>query len=260
MYQNFINKMNEIAVFKPQELAPMRSAMIRHTKEKNIGKTLIMAVGKAYADKGIKVDQTDINYMIPSLVSAIKKFCPNIRIDEIPEAINNGIFGEYGEYFGLNVTTFTNFVKAYYASEKRRQLAIAALPAPEAKPCPTREELLRAEKKMIVDAFASYCLHGYYLDIANHVYNKLNGRELIQFTAERKKEFYEQARIELLQDGQSNLRGSIGDRSKMKLIVSGLVSNEGDAVNIITRRAKQIALNAYFNELKEMEIDIAEQL
>lgn len=261
MLTKFTVKKMEVSIYKKtQELAPMRSAMVRALDDAAIGNTVKMSVAKAFADSGQKPTKEDVNYIVPALINEVKRHFPNIRIDEIPIAINNGILGHYGEYFGINVVSFMKFIRAYYSSQERAQMAIAALPVPEEKPQPTEQEILAAEKQMISDAFASYRQNGYYLDIANHVYNKLNGRGLIQFTAQRKKEFYEQARLELLQDNHNSLRGSIAERNKMKTLVSGLMANEGDAVNKITRRAKQIALNAYFNELQEMEIDILEQL
>jgi hypothetical protein len=56
------------------------------------------------------------------VLEAINYF-PSITVQEVRLALNNGIRGEYGQYFGLSVATFHNFIKAFLAEEKR-QIAI----------------------------------------------------------------------------------------------------------------------------------------
>lgn len=46
---------------------------------------------------------------------------PRVTIAEVKEALRRGVYGEYGEYFGLNPKTFLNFVKRYLFSDQRSE-------------------------------------------------------------------------------------------------------------------------------------------
>ncbi len=46
---------------------------------------------------------------------------PGVTIPEVQEALKQGVYGEYGEFIGLNPRTFLQFVKAYLFAESRKE-------------------------------------------------------------------------------------------------------------------------------------------
>src|SRR5690606_11386191 len=101
----------------------------------------------------------------------IRENFPNIRIEEIPIAIKRGTRKEYGDYFGLNVISFSGFLKSYLESEDRKRAAIDfSKKNIEDKKIPSSEEILSMENKMIINAYSKFLETGYYDDFGNHVY------------------------------------------------------------------------------------------
>jgi hypothetical protein len=44
---------------------------------------------------------------------------PDIRVEEIPIVFRNGVYGRYGDYFGVNALTIVGWFESYLASDER---------------------------------------------------------------------------------------------------------------------------------------------
>lgn len=132
------------------------SPLSRKSDELEIDKALLPALIKANKDLGYAFDEDKLSYTFEGLATEIKKSVPNIRLAEIPIAINKGIMGDYGDYFGFTVVTIIKFLKAHYASGKRAEIAKQIPREEEEKPIPTKEEQLELSKKCLIDSFGKY--------------------------------------------------------------------------------------------------------
>ncbi len=93
--------------------------------EENLFKAgMFSVITKIKANAGSKIDEemeTNLNDQLQ--VKIIRKY-PQLTLKEIDLALSNGIDGEYGEWFGLNVATCMKFINAYC---KDRQKLISKL-------------------------------------------------------------------------------------------------------------------------------------
>lgn len=77
-------------------------------------------VNMAYSLCGQKPDMETVAVTVNELYTRLMETYPHCTVEEVRTAIRNGVFDEYGEYFGLNVKTFVMFIRAYLFSEQRR--------------------------------------------------------------------------------------------------------------------------------------------
>lgn len=238
----------------------MQSPMIRNSDDKGITDALGKAVVKAFQDTGQRIDEADQTYLKSALLTEARRY-PNLRIEEIPVAIERGVRREYGDYFGINVVSISGFFRGYLASQERseaaKELNKLALPEPTK---PTESAIRAMETEMIVNAYDKFRNDGYYLDFGNHVYRKLDERGLITFTPERKREFMEMAKKSVEAKNNPATALTREDRAKRQSVIERLANAIKTADPLIVREAKQIALTEYFTGLKEMDIEIKQLL
>lgn len=77
-------------------------------------------VNMAFSIRGQKPENGNELVIVNELYAKLMETYPHCTIEEVRTAIRNGVFDEYGEYFGLNVKTFVMFVRAYLFSEQRK--------------------------------------------------------------------------------------------------------------------------------------------
>jgi len=251
----------ELQVIEQNKLVvAMQSPMVRNADDKTITDTLGKAVVRAFQDAGQRIEEADQTYLKSALLAESKRY-PNMRIEEIPIAIDRGIRKEYGEYFGINVVSISGFFRGYLASQERaeaaKELNKLALPEPTK---PTEAEIKAMEIDMIVKAYEKFKSEGYYADFGNHVYRKLDERGLISFTPERKREFMEQAKKSVQDKNNPATALNREERAKRLSVIERLANAIKTGDTLVVREAKQIALMAYFGELKEMDINIKDLL
>lgn len=81
--------------------------------------TLIDVISSAYVMSGQKIDDQQLSIYASETYNRLYEQFPDVTVEEVRQAIRNGLFDEYGEYFGLNPKSFVGFVKAYLFSIKR---------------------------------------------------------------------------------------------------------------------------------------------
>lgn len=91
----------------------------------NVLERLTDTVNMAYSICGQKPDMETIAITVNELYTKLMEIYPHCTMEEVRTAIRNGVFDEYGEYFGLNVKTFVMFIRAYLFSERRKAARIA---------------------------------------------------------------------------------------------------------------------------------------
>lgn len=173
----------------------LQSTKISEMKKGDVKNLLLDIISKTYYDGGIPMPGTDdrsqtvaIRLLTDALYEELQQF-KFLRIEEVRITFKNGVRGEYGEFFGLNIRTFYSWLKAWQFDEKRRAAALALKSANEREYAPvmTDAESERAWKETILRQFTKFKATGV-LDCAfpNHLYGVLVQRGLINFTREEK--------------------------------------------------------------------------
>lgn len=110
----------------------LQSGKISEMKKSELVKELNNILTKTYFDAGQTIrgnnvqEQTrELQIISTALYEELQQF-KFLRIEELRIAFKNGVRGEYGEFFGLNIKTFYQWLKGYQNDEKRKAAIIAA--------------------------------------------------------------------------------------------------------------------------------------
>lgn len=244
-------------------LEAMQSAKICEIPPIELDTVLMTAVHRAYRDKGQDVACEDMDYIVDNLCERVLSACPFVRIAEIPIAIEKGILGDYGDYYGLNVNTFVSFIRSHYNSLKRASLAKQTQPKEEEKPIPTEEEQKKTQRQVIVNAFEGYRKNGSYTDYGAYIYKSLKSMNVFNFSEERQKKFLEKGKERVLSSLRTDMQRNPHERNKCKRLMDEAMNigkDKTEGKTMVYNAALQIALNRFFDDLIEMEQDITDFL
>lgn len=74
-----------------------------------------------YTIAGQQPEASTLALYIDEFYTKLSETYPAITIDEVRAALRNGVYGDYGKYYGLNPQTFLSFVKSYLFSDERKE-------------------------------------------------------------------------------------------------------------------------------------------
>ena len=257
-----------------------QSPLARDSEEIEIDKVVAPALLKANKDLGFTIEEHKLTHLFDGIALEIKKNVPNIRLHEIPIAINKGVLGDYGEFYGLSVVTVLKFLKAHYTSDKRANLAKQVKPPEEEKQIPSEEEQKALAKIHLVEAFSNYKQTKTVPFSAVYLYRALEKSfKLVSYPNDVKFEMYYDAVLEVIRDKENeSLRDPTTRLSNRKIIDSlktlihadkSKIECAKDVLNATTEsdirfqlknQSERIALKRFFDNLIEMEQELTDLL
>jgi hypothetical protein len=174
-----------------------------------------------------------------------------LTLKEIEYCFAAGIREQYGEYYGINVKTISKWLRTYYNSDDRRE-AMQKIVFPE-KTAALLPEYKISNGEITVKRWEQFKVHGFVRDANNTAYNYLDSKKLIPFTVQEKNEMMDQAEKELRNEAKTSAKNifQVGE-------IIDKIEDEGN--EIIKRRAKRIAVNAFFARLVDGKTDLTELL
>ncbi|WP_316851195.1 hypothetical protein [Pedobacter agri] len=230
-----------------QHAHPLLAKQVKYEDENIVFESIKAALAISFAHLNAKkLETAAMDFLANEVTDAIIEKYPGIRISEIKTAFANGIRGEYGEYFGLSVVTFDNFVKCYILSPERANLG-KTVPALEAPSMPTSHVMFETAKSNVLEAFRSFQNKTKTFErIALTAYNFLDSIKLITFTNQEKWEFVDEAKVELkrMLDNQKAVETRPLERRKLCATIDELANNgcRDQVINV----SKALALKAFF--------------
>jgi hypothetical protein len=220
----------------------IQSIKISEVSDEDLFNSVKEAVAKCYADTLFKLEKEEAEYSIRELCKIIREKYFYYGISEIRVCFRNGVMKKYGDYFGLSLVTFVNFLEKY--SEERREIK-ATIKEPE-RLLPARE--LKVDDKEYFDFIYNTWLNkGICMDYGNVLYRKLETEGTINYTAEEKWEFWEMAKAQIEHENSQKCV-VLSDYREMQKTLEKL--ENGTLDNQIKSRAMRLALIDYFNTLK----------
>lgn len=182
-----------------EDLTAIKEALstprIKEIKPVDLYNSLVTSIGYVFALKSTETDPDKIQFMAKELAKAVLVRFPGLSIGEIGISLDKGVKRDYGDYFGLNVVTFLDWIKCYYHSMERKeavsQKKYLALPPVSAPSSETIERRRRANACLAFEKFRQYkCLIG----DPTFLYAYLEGKGLINLSRSEKLEIYEEAK------------------------------------------------------------------
>lgn len=185
-----------------------QSTKINELKTGNAIKGIYDIIAQSMINSGNKKDLEDID-LITNIAESVYQLIttkhPYLTVDEFKIICFNGVSLEYGEFYGINLTSISNWINSFKNDTKRKQamhywdnlihLATVVEKTPEQK------------RQIIIDGLMSLHNHlkpnydeygdkfKFDMPIISHIfYDLLKELGLINFTAERKQEIYNRAK------------------------------------------------------------------
>lgn len=191
-----------------------------------------------------------------------------LTINEFKLACLNGSLGDYGQYFGLNLKTVSDWLKGYNNDENKKKamaewnrlIGLVSI----------QEKTPEQKDAIIVDGLIHYfneykkagLVQKFVLPVNSLCavfYDNLKEKGLLIITKERKLEMYDKA----LAEYKADLEAKAKDRTvnfKTADIKPLLESIAGNNNKSFANICKRMALLQYFDELIEMDMDIKDIL
>lgn len=234
----------------------------RESSRLELDKIVIPALVKAVEDLGYNPKDEKLKHLYASVSEGIKSAVPNIRLAEIPLAIQKGVLGDFGEFHGLSVVSVVKFVKIHYTGRERSDLVKQVAKTKSEKKEPSESEVRQGDIKLLTNAFQEYKSKGFYEDHGNYLYKvavkKFNLFELSEeaqkMLLERgKKIAYDKIKLEIYKCGKYERNKLLNEAQDLIDLVA-----HSDGVKRVYKEALQLALNDWFGNLIEMEVNLPE--
>jgi hypothetical protein len=220
-------------------------------------------LSRAYFEIGLSDDKVpsdaDQKLMIEAMYEEIKTVFPNCTVDELKLCMRNGVRREYGDYYGLNIATFNQWLKAFAQSERRRRAKLESEQRAETPPV-SKEEALQMWKEVMVKYFNEYKTTGNLCaPLPTMQYRMYEEMGLINLTVNEKNELMEQAKINVLaktrqQKAHNYMNGRIYDARALKNIITKLENNQPGSYeqNLIKSEARYLAIKKYYDGIEKL--------
>lgn len=245
--------------------AILKQEMVKNLPKRDLFNTVRINIAKAFADTNTKeISDEDRNYLVNELTDNILKYHPSIRLNEIPEAIAQGVRCRYGEFYGLSVVTFLKFIEQYLFSEKRTGLVKELVIDDGPKPVPSLQTQFETAKHNAMHALQRKKDKKDLSAISTSVYNFLDQLTLLHFTNDEKYDMMADATRELIDELKYKLIVSpYAERVAIKKDIEAYtaVITEHAGVNdrlftLAKMRAKKLALDAFLNNIILEDVDL----
>lgn len=132
---------------------------------------IMATVAYAVTISGQKVLAPEMKLIADEVHDRCKRLYPNVTLEEIRTAVKNGIYEEYGEYYGINAKYIMFFIESYLKSESRRL-------AKEAYENAKRIEQKPAPVKMTIGDYKSWILEDF------RIFKEM-GKEFVPFISRK---------------------------------------------------------------------------
>ena len=246
-----------------QALIPIEREIVKACCEKNICQLdyaeflfkMNGLIAKTHIQCGFAIDKEAVAFILRDLCDELKKYFSLMTFSEIEIAFRNGWKNTEKDFYGLNEKTYLSWVNAYSQSESRLKAKKMLLEAKENSKMQPAEKT-EAEKEEDVriatlQKFSKFKEGLVFFDWGNPSYNFLEKKGLINFSLERKK----------------TIKKMVEEKRKAHAINEKRIN---ESIEIVVKKAleedavisdcKREALNIYFKELVEMEIELIDLL
>lgn len=153
---------------------------------KSSASDLVVIIGGIYAQAGQSIDGREIASMAGVLFRDLQTRYSMLTLHEVGLAFDNGLRGDYGQFYGLNVITFNNWLKAYRQSDDRFKAIKNMENIKNALPPPGAEYGEQRMREMCLRYFDSYKQSGDPGIACVTVYKHLQNIKVINQTKEYK--------------------------------------------------------------------------
>lgn len=241
-------------------LARYNELTIRNLDANQAGEKLKVIINLTIFESGYKVE--NISELILMVIRDIFSDFSGMTISEIALAFRKGVRKDFGEFMGLSVITFYNWLKSY--NETIKLEAMKALRNIRKEPKPISDELKKQyRKEWLMNHIEDFELHKKGLEIKTYDINNIFYEYCLKngigyLTKEEKKEIKEKA-IEFMRNSflPQNAKNR-AEQKEFKHIIQALMSDEQDKTvdEKIVMQSKRMAIPIIFDKLIQQGLEL----
>lgn len=211
---------------------------------------LISVITSTYTRAGQKVPDdggVTLGIYADELFEMMCEKFPRVTVAEVAEALKAGVYGEAGEYMGLNPKSFLQFIKHFLFSEERKaaqkQFESKKLLITSEMNVLTQAQKDELSKEFINDLFESHLKGELIIDLVPvHVFDILLSVKEIKIPIDQNEELLQRANS-YLQRLKTNIKARAGSREVNSLAETFKNANASSSIQNI---AKKFAISDYF--------------
>lgn len=230
---------------------------------------LVVLLGYVHLLRGQKPDTEELVFQASELERELKINYSYLTLEEVRIALENGVKKRYGDYYGLNVVSYIEWLDAYKRSDSRRkaleELRIKSLPAPA-----PEDPVLKIKRSFYLEyTFWDEKKSFFWCPDPSEAYQYALLENMIHITKEQKREYAEKARKKIVEDKEAELERYRQNGDKWSYDTNLVLLNrykEGEITDLarndalLTRYARKFVLIDLFEEIKAKGIDLKSTL
>jgi len=213
---------------------------------------------KAFHDTGTMFKQ-DEKTLIITTFDEIKTYFPYLKSGELRMAFASGVRKEYGEYFGINLVTFNQWIKGWMKDEKRMNAKKELLKEKVYSPVMTEKEAEYAWKETITRQFKEFKRTGHLIcEFPNHLFKHLEQIGLISISNAQKLVIMDQA-IHSIIEGKKVSRLNPKSKIHLSQLSDQIKRMEEDKMSKedmaeVKQMARLISIKNYYSTIEELKL------
>ena len=226
---------------------------------------LVVLIGYIHLLRGQKPDTDELVFQASELERELKDNYSYLTLEEVRFALENGVKKRYGDYFGLNVVSYIEWLDAYKKSDIRRkaveELRIKSLP-----PAPPVDPVLRAKESLLLEYnFWNEKKSFFWCPDPSLGYQYATDTGLISPTKEEKLEAAEKARTKIVNELSAETTKAEAKGDKWTYDTNIVLLNEYREKDLsqlllekelLRRYSKKYLLIDYFEEVQRQGSDL----
>jgi hypothetical protein len=173
----------------------LRSPRILDMKKGEALEAILDVISVTFFVTGQKADEKLLAVLSKSTYEEVKEYFKWLRVGEIKLAMAKGARGEYGDFYGLNIRTFHQWIKGYQMSEIRKE-ELSRLKSDDPEPLANvdRNKVSSDYWRTVLAIFeAIRSGSAPYIPLAHKMMHKMWKEGLIEFSTARAAEYLKQA-------------------------------------------------------------------
>jgi hypothetical protein len=257
--------MSELIIYDkknlPAEISEVLSALssqfVKDMTDAELFDYLLLVITKCFTDSGYNKPE-NISYFITEVLNDVRQACKwqALRKDELSIAFYKGIRKEYGDYVGLPVVRFAEFIKGYMTSGDRSQALAEKNKPMDIISEPTEQEKFNLAKDNALRAYQDL-KEGRDINLyGSIVYDFLNGLKLIEMSGKDKWQLIDEAMNQILREKEVRC-ALVMDKIKVADLNKEIADiRKGIVTPLVVKRAKCLTLTSWMQGLIIDEVDL----
>lgn len=202
----------------------------------------------------------EFTLMIDQVMQICQSKFGTLREDEVMIAISRGVLKEYGDYMGLSIVSFVNFVKKYMEQDARNQMLAEINKPIEIKPPPSPKDQKEAFLTRLEILFESFKAGKQIMPTeATFYFDKLFTAKVIRMSEDKKRDLKQKAFLTIkTTKNPANAKSKV-ERDSLKNIYNKFTKNGLDSSEV-RNEAMHLGLLEWFQNLKDFDLAIRDEI